>query len=48
MAEKMVQDAGQPAFVGKMVPVGKEKKKYYSSTLAMKWFRYNMRNIDKQ
>lgn len=45
IAEQMVQDAGQPAFIGKMVSIGKDKKKYYSSSLAMKYFRLNMKNL---
>ncbi|MBQ0037930.1 MAG: type I-E CRISPR-associated protein Cse1/CasA [Clostridiales bacterium] len=47
LAEKLVADAGQSAFIGKMVSVGNDKKKYYSSSLAMQWFRSGMRNIDR-
>jgi len=44
-AEKMVQDAGRSAYIGKMVSRPKEKKIYYSSSLAMQWFQGRMKKL---
>ena len=48
MAEKMVRDAGQAAFVGKTVAVGKANPRYYSSSTAMQWFNINMSKLKKR
>ncbi len=46
LAEKMAADAGQTAFIGKTVKAEKNKpEKYYSSSIAMQWFRINMKRI---
>ena len=41
LAEKIVSDAGPTAFVGKTVEKN-GKKRFYSSSMAMQWFKYNM------
>ncbi len=43
-AQKMVNEAGTPAFIGKTITVG-EKRKYYSSSMAMQWFQIEMKKI---
>ncbi len=47
LAERIVQSAGQPAFIGKVVAVSKDNKKYYSSSLAMQWFKGKMKNLNR-
>ncbi len=48
LANKMVQDAGKPAFVGKNIIVDKKTKKFYSSSTAMQWFKINMNKLNKR
>lgn len=49
LADQMQRDAGPQAFVGKTIQTGKSEssKRYYSTSTAMGWFRFNMRNLDK-
>lgn len=47
LAEKMERNAGPAAFVGKTVKLGKDKEKYYSTSIAIQRFKYNMRKIQE-
>lgn len=45
LAEKMVKDAGQAAFVGKTINDEKTGKHFYSSSMAMQHFLWNMKKL---
>lgn len=47
LAEKMAQNAGPAAFIGKAVALDKngDKKRYYSTSMAMQSFKINMKKV---